>query len=79
MYDELTPLNEKNDYSESNSSDPSTIHHFYHKLFKLGDNMNTATARKIAEEWTNYMKNFVQEFLDESGSSKLHLKATSRM
>ena len=65
MYDELTPLNEKNDYSESNSSDSSTIHHFYHKLFKLGDNMNTATARKIAEERTNYMKNFVQEFLDE--------------
>ena len=45
--------------------DTSTIHNFYHKLFNLGEYMNTTAARKIAEERTNYIKNFVQEFLDE--------------
>lgn len=65
MYDETVPINEKNDYSESGGDDPSTIHHFYHKLLKLGDNMNTKTAREIAYKRTEYMRNFVSEFLNE--------------
>ena len=35
MYNPEIPLNEENNYSESNGNDESTIHHFYHKLFKL--------------------------------------------
>ena len=65
MYDDKIPLNEDNNYSESNGNDPSTIHHFYHKLFKLGDNMNTETAKQIARKRTQYMQEFVQEFLNE--------------
>lgn len=64
MYDDTVPLNQNSDYSEE-SIDPSTIHHFYHKLFKLGDHMNTKTARELAERRTNFMKSFVKEFLDE--------------
>lgn len=45
--------------------DPSTIHHFYHKLFKLADNMNTKSAKEQAKYRTEYMKNFVNEFLEE--------------
>ena len=66
MYDESIPLNNIENYVENKVVvDPSTIHHFYHKLFKIGDNMNTFTAKKIAEERTNFMKSFVAEFLDE--------------
>ena len=53
------------DDTESNSDDASTIHHFYHKLLKLGDNMNTKTAQKLAKRRTNYMREFVKEFLNE--------------
>lgn len=65
MYDEEAPLEMEEKYSEHNGDDPSTIHHFYHKLFKLADNMNTESARKRAQERTAYMKVFVKEFLDE--------------
>lgn len=70
MYDENVELNENNDYSEAGGNDASTIHHFYHKLFKLKDNMNTITARKIAEDRTEFMKSFVKEFIDEWNGEK---------
>lgn len=65
MYNDKIPLNENNDYDESNSNDESTIHHFYHKLFKLGDNMNTKTAKELAKRRTGYMREFIKEFLNE--------------
>ena len=63
-------MNVNADYSEASGEDASTIHHFYHKLFKLKDNMNTATARYLAEERTNYMKTFVEEFIEEWNGNK---------
>ncbi len=65
MYSEKTPLNENNDYSEFNGDDELTIHHFYHKLFKLGDNMNTQTGKELAKKRIDFMKLFVKEFLNE--------------
>ena len=43
----------------------TTINHFYEKLFKLTDLMNTSTAKRIAESRQAYMKEFVAEFMDE--------------
>lgn len=65
MYDESIPFNNNRDYSEDNVGDPSTIHHFYHKLFHLVNYMNTETAKEQAIVRTEFMKKFVNEFLDE--------------
>lgn len=56
------PNMSKEEYIKSNST---TVNHFYEKLFKLTDMMNTDTAKLIAKERDAYMKAFIAEFLDE--------------
>lgn len=70
MYDPSVPLNTNNDYTEFGGNDPSTIHHFYHKMFKLGDNMNTKTAKKLAKSRTKFLHTFASEFLNEWNGKK---------
>ena len=65
LYDDSIPLDDSSTFKEENGYDQSTIHHFYHKLFKLGDNMNTKTAKMLADKRIEFMKNYVNEFLDE--------------
>ncbi|EMR07280.1 hypothetical protein C772_00929 [Bhargavaea cecembensis DSE10] len=43
----------------------TSIAHFYEKLLKLKDLMNTEEARRIAEERHRYMEAFLSEFHDE--------------
>lgn len=52
----------KEEYVNSKST---TMNHFYEKLFKLTDMMNTETAKAIAREREEYMRGFVDEFLNE--------------
>ena len=52
----------KEEYSKSEST---TVNHFYEKLFKLTDMMNTETAKAIAMEREEFMRGFVAEFMDE--------------
>ena len=56
------PNMSKEEYIKSNST---TVNHFYEKLFKLTDMMNTDTAKLIAKERDEYMKAFIAEFLNE--------------
>lgn len=65
MFDEDIPLENNTKYVESGGNDPSTLHHFYHKLIKLADYMNTKTATKIAKERAKFMLEFIDEFLAE--------------
>lgn len=56
-------------YDES-EKDPSTIHHFYSKLFKLEENMNTTTAKEMARERTDFMRKFIEQFISEWNGEK---------
>ena len=48
----------------------TSISHFYDKLLKIKDLMNTDTAKIIAQERHQYLENFLQEFIDEWNGKK---------
>jgi uncharacterized protein len=50
------------EYREGSSS---AVHHFYEKLLKLKDLMNTETAKQIAEERHAFMEDFLIQFFNE--------------
>ncbi|MFB6088771.1 MAG: HD domain-containing protein [Candidatus Aenigmatarchaeota archaeon] len=43
----------------------TAIMHFYEKLLKLKENVETETAREIAEERHEYMEDYLERFFDE--------------
>lgn len=47
----------------------SSIQHFYDKLFKLKDKMNTQSARVIANKRHQFMLEYITEFYQEVGVS----------
>lgn len=56
------------------SSDPGILKtgvgHFHEKLFKLKGLMNTQVAREMAEDRERFMRDFLDQFLSETGSSE---------
>lgn len=62
MYDPNIPVSDDlSDYRTPGTA----INHFYEKLFKLIDLMNTETAKTMAEERNAYMKTFIEQFKKE--------------
>ncbi|SEQ27541.1 uncharacterized protein SAMN05216232_2105 [Virgibacillus subterraneus] len=49
----------------NDNKENTSIQHFYDKLLKLKDLMNTSTARQIAEERHSFMKNYLDQFFNE--------------
>lgn len=65
MYDpSIKPMDFKS-LDEVKNKDNHTINHFYEKLFKLKDLMNTDTGKEIAKKRHKYMESFIEEFYSE--------------
>ncbi|MGG8954165.1 hypothetical protein [Staphylococcus ureilyticus] len=60
---------QSNNIKKSNQSyfdwKPSAIKHFYEKLFKLKSLMHTQTAKNLAQQRHEFMKNYVDTFFKE--------------
>lgn len=54
-------------FAESREPDDSkwTVDHFYNKLFRLPDLLNTSTAREMAKERVLFMKKFLKQLSSE--------------
>ncbi|MFH7819357.1 HD domain-containing protein [Neobacillus thermocopriae] len=49
----------------------TSIHHFYEKLLKLRDLLNTKTAKDMAEERHRMMEAFLDQFFSEWNGREL--------
>ncbi len=65
IHDPSMPLQEYADSKAYHKSDAPTINHFYEKLLKLKDLMNTKTGKEIGLERHNYMLQFLDTFYRE--------------
>lgn len=65
IHDPEMPLQEYKDSKAYHRSDAPTINHFYEKLLKLKDLMNTSTGKQMAEERHEYMLRFLDRFYRE--------------
>ena len=55
-------------YDPDHPATPTTLRHFYDKLLRLKDRMNTETGRQIAAERHQFMEQYVAQFLREVNS-----------
>ncbi|QHW37499.1 HD domain-containing protein [Staphylococcus ursi] len=58
-------LTEMQQLSDIDSVPPSAIKHFFEKLLKLKDLMNTPVAIDMAQQRHNFLEQFLQQFFDE--------------
>ncbi len=65
IYDPKLPPQKNQSVENYVKNKSHTINHFYEKLLLLKDRMHTNTAKKIAEERTDFMENFLDQFYKE--------------
>ncbi len=65
MHDPDAAPEEDMDAARYYAHNATTVNHFYEKLLKLKDMMNTDAARRMGEERDRYMRAFLEEFYAE--------------
>ena len=69
IYDPELPPQENQSTENYVKNKSHTINHFYEKLLLLKDRMHTNTAKRIATERTEFMRNFLDQFYKEWNAS----------
>ena len=62
IYNPSVNVREEMSLEEYRKGKSTSIHHFYEKLLKLKDLLNTASAKKLAESRHQMMVNFLEQF-----------------
>lgn len=65
LFDPELSVRESMTEEEYRKGKTSAVHHFYEKLLKLKDLMNTEAAKKIAEERHAFMEDYLTQFFNE--------------
>ncbi|NCU17248.1 HD domain-containing protein [Pallidibacillus pasinlerensis] len=65
IYDPEIKVRTEMTYEEYRHGKSTTINHFYEKLLKLKDTMQTKTGKQMAEERHQFMEEFLRRFLKE--------------
>jgi uncharacterized protein len=65
IFDPDLDVRERMTLEEYRNGNSSSVNHFYEKLLKLKDIMNTEHARQLAEERHQFMENFLEQFYSE--------------
>ena len=65
LYDPDSPPQMHQTFEQYKNSKSATINHFYEKLLLLKDMMNTATAKRIAEQRHEIMVQYLDQFMHE--------------
>ncbi|GAE25325.1 HD domain protein [Halalkalibacter wakoensis JCM 9140] len=70
MYDPALSIRETLSLDEYRNGQSSAVGHFYEKLLKLKDLMNTNEGKKRAHKRHEFLENFLEQFLHEWGSNE---------
>ncbi|MBM7663227.1 uncharacterized protein JOC85_004098 [Bacillus mesophilus] len=65
LYDPDLPVRENMTKEEYRNGKSTPINHFYEKLLKLKDLMNTESGKRLATERHKYMEQFLSQFMKE--------------
>ena len=65
IHDPRIAVREEMTTAEYRKGDGTGINHFYEKLLKLKDLMNTAYARKLADQRHEFMEAYLDQFYKE--------------
>lgn len=65
IYNPTIPVIDAKNKEDYRNHPSTAINHFHEKLLKLEHSMNTESGKTIAHERTNYMRRFLDQFMNE--------------